>query len=93
MVAAAYPAAQLVQLGQAKLVGARHDDGVGGWYVNAGFNDGGAQQQVVALGDEVFHHALQFALGHLAVGHRNAGLGQQRLQLFAAVLNRLNFVV
>ena len=56
VVATAHPAAQLVQLGQAKLVGARHHYGVGRGYVDTGFNNGRAQQQVVTLGDKVFHH-------------------------------------
>ena len=77
MVAAAHAPAQLMQLRQAELVGPRHDDGVGRGHINAGFDDGGAQQQVVALRHKVFHHTLELALGHLAVRHGNAGLGQQ----------------
>src|SRR5438128_1158551 len=61
VVAAADPAAQLVQLRQTEFVGAAHHNGVGAGHVNAGFNDGGAQQQVEALGHKVFHHALQLA--------------------------------
>jgi len=49
VVAAAHAAAQLVQLRQAELVGAAHHDGVGRGHVDAGLDDGGAQQQVVAL--------------------------------------------
>ena len=77
MVAAAHASAQLMQLRQAELVGPRHDDGVGAGHVNTSLDDGGAQQQVVALRHKVFHHALELALGHLAVRHRNACFGQQ----------------
>jgi hypothetical protein len=49
VVGAPDPAAQLVQLGQAEAVGAVDDDGVGGGDVDAGLDDGGAQQQVGAL--------------------------------------------
>jgi len=77
VVAAAHAAAQLVQLGQTKLVGAAHDDGVGAGHVNASFDDGGAQQHVVALGHEVAHDAFKFALRHLAVGYGDACFGQQ----------------
>jgi hypothetical protein len=93
VVAAADAAAQLVQLRQPELVGARHDDGVGGGHVDAGLDDRRAQQQVVALGDEVAHHALELALGHLAVGDRDARLGQQFGQLVAPVLDGVDLVV
>ena len=86
-------AAQLVQLRQAELVGAAHHDGVGCRHVDAGLDDGRAQQEVVALGHEVAHHALEFALGHLAVGHGDARLGQDLLELLAPVLDGLDLVV
>jgi hypothetical protein len=44
MVRAPDPAAQLMQLRQAELVGAVDQDGVGGGYVDAGLDDGGAQR-------------------------------------------------
>jgi len=75
VMAATHPPTQLVQLGQAKLVSAADDDGVGGRHINAGFNDGGTKQQVVALRHKVAHHRFQLALGHLAVRHCNARLG------------------
>jgi len=55
-----------MQLRQAELVGAVHDDGVGGWHVNAGFDNRCAQQDVEALRDEIAHHFFQVALMHLA---------------------------
>ena len=93
VVAASHTPAQLVQLGQAKPVGAAHHDGVGGGHVNTGLDDGGAQQQVVALGHKVAHDGLQLTLGHLAMGHGNAGFGQQFFQFGAAVLDRFHLVV
>ncbi len=93
VVAAAHAAAQLMQLRQAELVGAAHDDGVGRGHVDAGLDDGRAQQDVVALRHEVAHHLLQLALGHLAVGHGDARLGQYLLELMAAVLDGLHLVV
>ena len=93
VVASPHAAAQLVQLGQAELVGTAHDDGVGAGHVNAGLDDGGAQQQVVALGHKVAHHGFQLALRHLAVGHRNAGFGQQLFELLAPVLDGFHLVV
>jgi hypothetical protein len=85
-------AAQLVQLRQAELVGAVHDDGVGGRHVDAGFDDRGAQQDVEALGDEVAHH-FPVALVHLAVRHADARFRQQLGQHGQAVLDGFHFVV
>ena len=42
---------------------------------------------------EFAHHALQFALGHLAVADDDARLGQQLRQLLAHVLDGLDLVV
>ena len=85
--------AQLVQLRKAELVGAAHDDGIGRRHVDACLDDGRAQQQVVALRDEVAHHVLELALGHLAMGDGDARLGQQLLQLGAACFDGLHLVV
>ena len=75
VVRAADAAAQLVQLREAELVGAADDDRVRARHVDAGLDDRRAQQDVVALGDEVAHHALELALGHLAVRDGDARLG------------------
>ena len=83
VVRAADAAAQLVQLREAELVGAADDDRVGARHVDAGLDDGRAQQHVEALGDEVAHHALELALGHLAVRDGDARLGHERLQASA----------
>ena len=90
---ASHTAAQLVQLRQAKFVGARNHNGVGGGHINAGFNDGGAEQDVVALRHKVAHDFFQIALGHLAVGHCNACFRQYLFELLTAVLDRFHFVV
>ena len=82
-----------MQLGQAKFVGAADDDGVGRGHVDAGLDDGRAQQDVVTLGHKIAHHALQFALGHLAVGHGDAGFGQDFFEFLLAVFDGLNLVV
>ena len=93
VVRAPHAAAQLVELCQPEFVGAADDDGVGAWHVDAGFDDGGAQQQVVTLGHKVAHHTLQLALGHLAVGNGDTCLGQQFLQFVAPGQNRFDLVV
>ena len=77
VVGAAHAAAQLVQLGQAELVGALDDDGVGGGDVDTGLDDGGAHQDIEFLVVEVAHHLLQLALAHLAVADGDARLRHQ----------------
>jgi hypothetical protein len=93
VVRAADAAAQLVQLGQAELVGAVDEDGVGVRIVDAGLDDGRAQQQVVALLGEVAHDALQLALGQLAVADDDARLGQQLRQALAHGADGVDLVV
>ena len=93
VVAASYPSPQLVELGQAKLISSGNHDGVGGGHVNASLNNGGTQQQVVALGHKVTHHGFQLAFGHLPMGNGDAGFGQKFFQLGAAVFNGFHLVV
>jgi len=93
MVAASDAAAQLVQLGEPEAVGAVDQDGVGRGDVDAGLDDGGAQQQIRALVREVAHDAFELALGHLSVAHHDARHGQQPLELFAHVLDRAHLVM
>ncbi|MNX98757.1 hypothetical protein D3C86_1311770 [compost metagenome] len=93
MVRAAHAAPQLVQLGQAELVGAVDQDGVGGRHVDAGFDNRRAEQDVVTPRHEVAHHALQLALVHLAMGHGDTRLGHQFHQPGALVLDGLDLVM
>ncbi len=86
-------AAQLVQLGQAELVGALDDDGVGAGHVDAGLDDGRGHQHVEALVVEVAHHPFQLALAHLPVADADARLGHQGLQVGGALLDGLHVVV
>lgn len=85
-------AAQLVQLGEAKMVGAFDDDGVGGGNVDPGFDDGGAHQHIEALVMEVIHHPLQFALPHLTVTDGDPRLRHQLRQLVGGFLDVLNVI-
>ena len=93
MVRAADPPAQLMQLGQAKLIGAIHDDGVSTGHVNSGFNNRGTQQHVKTLVVKVAHHMLQLTFAHLAMGDADARLRQKLLQFFQHVLDSVDFVV
>ena len=62
-------------------------------HVDAGLDDGRAQQHVEALLVEVAHRLLEIALAHLAVGDADARFGQQRGQLRFPVADGLDFVV
>ena len=73
--AAPHPAPQLVELGQAHGMGPVDDDGVGRGDIQAGFDDGGAHQDIDLPAPEAHHDLLQFLFRHLAVGHGHPGLG------------------
>ena len=62
MVRPPHPSPQLVQLRQPKLVGAVNQNRVGVGDVDAGFNNGRAQQQVKPLLGKVAHHLFQLPL-------------------------------
>ncbi len=91
--AATHPAAQLVELGQAKGIGAVNDEGVGIGDIQAGFDDGGAQEDIHVAGGEFFHALGQALFGHLAVGHCHAGFGHQLLKVGAHGADGLDPVV
>ena len=90
---AADPAAQLVELGQAELVGMVHDQGVGVGDVQAGLDDGGAEQQVGLTAHETEHDPFQLVLIHLAVTDGDLGLGHDLGQQFGPFGDGLDPVV
>src|SRR5436305_1797037 len=79
--APADPSAELVQLRDAEHVGPVDDQRVGVGNVEAGFDDRRRNQDVVGLLPEADHDLLERALGHLAVGDRDASLGDDLGQL------------
>ena len=91
--AAAHAPTQLVQLGQAELVGTLDQNGVGARHVDAGFDDGRTHQHVEAPMIKVGHHAFQATLWQLAVGHRHSRFRHQLANLFGGVFDGLDFVV
>ena len=93
MVRAADAAPQLMQLRQTQLVGAVDDHGVGAGHVDAGFDDGGGDQDVEALVVEIQHHLLQFALAHLPVGKAHPRLRHDAADGFGGLLDVLDLVV
>ena len=85
--------AQLVQLAEAEFIRAVHDDGVGVRYVNACFNDGGAEQDVGALVVKIAHDALEIALVHLPVSDGDARFRDEFFELFSAIFDGRDFIV
>ena len=71
--AAADAAADLVELRQAEVVGAVHDDGVGGGDVEPALDDRGGEQHVELARDEAAHHLLELAPRPSARGRRRCG--------------------
>ena len=51
------------------------DDGVGGGDIDARFNNGGTQQDVVLTLVKITHGVFEFALTHLAMGNADARFG------------------
>ena len=92
-VGASHPPAQLMQLGEAELVGALDDDGVGVGDVDAVFDDGGADQHIDPAVVEVAHHPFDLPLAHLAVADTDSGLGDQRLHRVGGLVDGAHLVV
>src|ERR1017187_9445433 len=90
---AAHPAAELIEIAQAKAVGAVYDDGVGIGDVQAAFDEGGGEQDIGAAVDEGGHDFLQAAGFHPAVADGDAGMGQERAQAESHGLDVQNAVV
>lgn len=67
--------ADLVELGEAEAVGAFDDEGVAVGDVDAGFDDGGADEDVEFACDETGHDFFEGEGGHLPVADCDAELG------------------
>jgi len=93
MVRATDPAAQLMQLGQAELVGAINDNGVGRRNINTGFNNGGTNQHVETAVIKIRHHRFQVALAHLAVGNADPGIRHQLANAIGGAGHGVDIVV
>ena len=73
-VAAAHTATHLVQVGESEMLGTIDDDGIGIGDVDAVLDDGGGEQHVVVVVDEVEDDVLQLFGFHLSVSHGDAGV-------------------
>ena len=73
--AATNATSNLVQLAQAKALGAIDNQGVGVWNIDSGLDDRGRNQHIEALFPEVNHHLLECRLTHLPVSNGDARFG------------------
>ena len=87
------PAAQLIELGQAEMIGAVDDHRVGVGDIEARLDNRRADQHVDAILDELAHHVLELMLLHLAVRDRDFRLGHDRAQMARHVVDILDPVV
>ena len=90
---AADPAAKLVQVGQAVLVGLVDEDRVDVGDVQAALDDRRGDQDVVLPPDEGQHRPLELLAAHLAVADGDPGLGDDRLDLVGDGLDVVDPVV
>ena len=91
--ASANPAAQLMQLGQAKFIRSVDQNGVGVGHINTRLDNRRAHQHVKAFVVEVAHHGFQFPFAHLAVADDHPGFRNQFAQALSRALNGFDVVV
>ena len=70
-----------------------NNDGVCTGHIDAGFDNGRAQQDIETFLIEAFHYLFEVTLSHLSVGHRDARFGYELFKPCPAVMNRFNFVM
>ena len=90
---AAHAAADLVQLGEAEAVGVLDDEGVDVRDVDAGLDDGGADEDLDLTVRHRLHDVAELLLIHLAVGDGDLRLRDALLDLRGALVDRLDPVV
>ena len=88
VLAAADPAAQLVELGQAERVGARHEHRVGARDVEAALDDRGRDQDVELAAHEREHHRLELVGRQRAVADADPRRGHQLADVRGPLVDR-----
>ncbi len=84
---------QLMQLRQAKVIGPLNDDGIGGRYVDTGFDNGGTDQHVETLMVEIVHHTFQITLTHLTMANSDTRFRHQFAETLRRFLDIFNVIV
>ena len=75
------PAAQLIELSEAKRVGTVNDQCVRVRNVQPRFNDGRREQNIHIARVEAMHHIGEFMLRHLAVAHIHMRFGHELIEM------------
>ena len=87
------PSPELVQLCEAEQIRPLDDERVDLRQIQTGLDDGGGHQNVVFAAPEVEHHLLELAFGHLTVGNRAPGVGDQLPDPCHRPVDRLHSIV
>src|SRR4051794_36080869 len=87
------PASQLIELGQTKTIRIINDDGVDVGDVDAGLDDGRAEQEIKIVADEPENDILEHIFIHLTMTDANARLGNQFAQFRGNTIDRVNTIV
>jgi hypothetical protein len=87
------PAAELVQLAQPEPVGVVDDDRVRVRDVQARLDDGGRDEDVRLVADELHHRLLHLPLAHLPVADHDPGVGDHLLHVVGELQNVAHPVV
>ena len=88
--AASHPTTQLVKLRQAEAMGILDQNRVDAGDVETALHNRGAEHHIRFPAVERHHGALQFALGHLAMGHQQPQTGKHLAQLTGHLLDALH---
>jgi len=83
----------LVELGQAEAFGMVDDEAIGGGDINAGFNDGRAEQDVEAAVDEFEHGGFERFFIHLAVCDADSCARHEAFQPFVVIWQLFDAIV
>ena len=92
-VTAAHATAHLVKLADTEVVRVHDDNRIRVRYVEARLDDARAHQNIEILRKERVHHALKFAVFHLAVCHGHAGVRNPVFNVFGKHVDALDAVV
>ena len=85
--------AQLIELAQPEAIRVKDNQRIRRRHVQAAFDDGRAEQHVVAAAVEVHHHVLQAVFAHLPVRHADARFRHKLLQALIERADGLHRVI
>ena len=86
-------ASKLVDLSESEFVGTIHDDGIGIGNVDAGFNDGGADQNIGSLVIKIRHDLLELFFAHLTMADKDSRGWHQLLEFIGDPFDVFHLIV